>query len=162
MKSIRYETHLKNMRTLPFVFKDDYVDGEHLNFQNVHNELEIIFFYKGEGLVFLDNKKYGISSPSFCIVNPNTIHLIESDNGVNFMFLIIQNNFAKICGIDYSNIVFSPIFCDSFLAYLFRQLRSELTSTTEHCGAMARSIVLHILVHLARTHTQESVQKIKD
>lgn len=162
MKSIRYETHLKNMRTLPFVFKDDYVDSKQLNFQNIHTELELIFFYKGKGRVFLDNQKYEISSPCFCVVNPNTVHLVESDDGINFMFLIIQNNFTKNCGLDYSNIVFSPLFCDSFLAYLFRQLYSELTSNSEYFGTMSRSVVLHILVHLARTHTQESIQKVKD
>ena len=162
MRSVRYETHTENMRSLPFVFRSGRVDSERLNFENIHTELEVIFFYEGEGHVFLDNRKYKISSPAFCVVNPNTVHLIESDSGIEFMYLIVQNRFAKSCGIDYSGLSFSPIFCDSFMAYLFGQLSTELSSGTEHYKAMSRSILLHILVHMARTHTQELTPRVKE
>lgn len=98
MNILEYENYYENITHGDMVFPyNTYLCSIPLDFSIVplhwHDEMEIIYVKKGQGLITVDFKQYHVSSNTIVLILPGQLHSIEQDKGQSM---------------EYENIIFHP------------------------------------------------------
>ncbi len=98
MNILEYENYHENIRhgDLGFPY-NTYICTIPLDFPNVplhwHDEMELIYIKKGQGLITVDLEKYPVKGPSLAVILPGQLHAIDS---------------VESRRMEYENIIFHP------------------------------------------------------
>ena len=157
-----YETHMINNRLMPFVYHIDRVNKMTTPLPNYHTNIELLFCIEGSGNVICDSHRYDFVSGDIVVINSNTLHKVESEEGVRYYCLIIDEEFCSSNGIDISKISFDARIIDIEVKSAFESVCKAFASKEESKIINVRYCVLGLLLTLMRKHSRpvdETVQK---
>ncbi len=153
-----YETHIIKDSRLPFIFHRSQLHrtaGSHAT-GNWHENIEILFFTEGEGIVYCDLKKIAVEAGDTVVVNANRVHSIiaTSDKLVNHC-LIVDRAFCISNCFDTNKLQFDEHFKDDRIGELMKVLeKSYFTKEISECSIpLMRAYVLGIMGILCSEHT---------
>ncbi len=158
MNRIRFESHLHGHEGLPLIVWNTVIEnGKRSCIANLHENIEILYFYDGEGFVTLDATVHPVSRGDFVVANANVAHHIETDGQLSYLCLIVFRSYAAASGLDTNLIRFAPAFRDEDLAASMFRLQKEYENTEgEYRATALRALSLEILLHLARHHRERA------
>ena len=120
---------------------------------NWHKNLELLYFFKGEGLVNCNGTVHNVSPGCLFIVNTNELHCFLSPEGMEFYCLIIGSDFLSDSGIPIQQINFRSLVQDDHANRLFLDTANEYKDSQVYRTAAIRASVLELLVYLARNYS---------
>lgn len=120
MESSHYEAHIMKSPALPFILHIGMVKTEGIVASNWHTNIEILRCTEGCGWVMLDDRRVPFYQCDIVVVNSNSLHKVDSDSGVKYDVLIIDQGFCTENGIPTDEIIFEEHICgDSELCRAF-------------------------------------------
>lgn len=100
MKTIRFEHHLNDIFFSPLCpFRLGLNEQSKESVCNWHKNLEVIYITRGEGVVRCNGVDYFVNAGCLFVVNPNEIHDVSSEKGIDYYFIIADENFFRENGI---------------------------------------------------------------
>ena len=77
---MKYEVHKLNNRKLPFIFRDDEMIAGEKDYTHWHENIELLYFYEGEGLVTTDFKSIRTNTGDVFVINSEKMHMVHMKN----------------------------------------------------------------------------------
>ena len=151
-----FETHERMRSDLPvlFSYQRSYPQSSNIfGVGNWHKNLEVLYFYEGEGLVNCNGTVHPVSPGCMIVVNTNELHSFLSREGMEYYCLIIAESFLSDNGIPIEQINFRSLVRDNFASGLFLKIKQEYEQSQTHHKAAIRANVLQLFVYLARNHS---------
>ena len=151
-----YETHLMKDPRLPFIFHRNIGVTEHALCQvNWHENVEIIFFLSGEGVMIYDALRLPVRAGQIAVINSNHLHSFGSDGELRYRCLIVDRSFCMSNYFDTNEICFDRLFEDEEISELFELLNEEYSVSDDAAYRVPsiRAIVLSLMTQLCRSHT---------
>lgn len=153
---MKYEVHKMSDVKLPFIFRNDEMHAGETDFTHWHENIELLFFYEGEGIVTVDFKKKTVFEGDLFIVNSEKLHMVESAHAarpVRYYCLIVDTDFCLENGIPVTEMTFTEtVRGDKQIGALFGSIAEAYASPEEFKEAAIRVAVLNLLLTLARDH----------
>lgn len=153
---MKYEIHKLNNRKLPFIFRDDEMNAGEKDFTHWHENIELLYFYEGEGLVTTDFKTVYTHAGDLFVINSEKLHMVESAHKaypVRYFCLIIDNDFCTENGIPASDLHFKDLIRgDRRLQEEFLAFVNAYRGKEEFRETAVRAAALVLLLTLARNH----------
>ncbi len=159
-----YETHIIKDSRLPFIFHRSQVNlaVDRHTAGNWHENIEILFFIEGEGIVYCDLKKIAIEAGDIVVVNANRVHSIisTSDRLVNHC-LIVDRSFCIANSFDTNLLHFDEHFKDEEIADIFYTLEKNYfpRDMSERSIPLMRAYVLNIMGLLCAKHSSAELER---
>ncbi len=119
---------------------------------NWHKNIEIIYFWGGEGQVLCDTASYEVKAGDIFIFNSNALHGFKTDDVLQYDWLIVDSDFLAHNGIDVTNLYFEQHIHSEQLNSLFVELVKEAESEDDYRDIALRARVLAVFAHLLRHH----------
>lgn len=168
MENIKYEHHSKNIYLGYYCpFKIKFLKNSRNSTSNWHKNPEIIYVDKGNGILQNDGKSYLVKQGDMFVINPETVHHIFSETGIDYYFIIIDEEFCSQNGISIGNYNFCIKVNDDVTKEKFLKVIKETESYTEAYSdispAKLRSAVLELLIDVCEKHSEtktESREKV--
>ena len=129
---------------LPFVFHMDDVDQASVN--NIHENLEILYFLEGTGHINYNDRCYNVEKGDVIVINSYVPHQIIAGTRLLYSCLILDNSFCKANDIASSNLYFTEKIQDSELNVLCEQVMNEYNNHDEFRNARIKCAVLNVLL----------------
>lgn len=163
MGNIEYEHHSKNTYLGYYCpFKVKFLKNSRNTTSNWHKNPEIIYVSQGEGVLQNDGKSYPMKQGNIFIINPETVHHIFSEKGIDYYFIIVDEEFCAQNGIAVGNYSFSIQVNDSDTKEKFLKLIKETEVYTEEytdiSPAKVRNAVLDLLIDVCEKHSERKVE----
>ena len=150
-----YETHLKPNYEHPFIFHFDILEKEKSP-TNYHENIEILYFTEGNGIVECNLTHTTVSKGDVFIVNSNRIHCISSDSTLKYYCLIVDNNFLAGYSINPVELCFSEKITDAKLNTLLDMAVSEIWGNNSYKSVAVKTRLLDIFVYVLRNYSEIS------
>ena len=96
-----YEHQKELFNSIPVICdhrKKEKVDFDH-SYVHLHQNIEILYFYNGTGEVFYAGDIIKVKAGDIVIINSMVLHSIYSTDHLEYMFLIIDEDFAAMNGL---------------------------------------------------------------
>ena len=159
-----YETHRMNDPRLPFIFHSKTtLRPNHRSMQpNWHENVEILQILSGSAILLCETKHIAVSAGDTVVINTNCLHSFDaSSNGVSYHCLIVDRAFCLANHFDTNTIRFEEHFQDEAITSSMLALNDEYVTTPDapHRVPMIRSLVLSILAHLCRSHSNPECEE---
>ena len=149
---MKYELHRLGNRKLPFIFRDDEMSAGAKDFTHWHENVELLYFYEGEGLVSVDFKKTLTKAGDLFVINSEKLHMVESANEaahVRYYCLIIDTDFCTANGIPASELRFKELIRgDGEIEKAFLDVARAYASPGEYRETAVRVAALTLLLLL--------------
>lgn len=163
MENINYEHHSKSTYLGYYCpFKIKFLKNSKNSTSNWHKNPEIIYVSQGEGVLQNDGKSYPMKQGDIFIINPETVHHIFSETGIDYYFIIIDEEFCAQNGIAIGNYSFSIKVNDNITKDNFLKIIKETESYTEEytdiSPAKLRSAVLELLIDICEKHSENKTE----
>ncbi len=176
--NVTYENHEKYTEQFPFIFHRDIIkgkapedesaivfkDGERHYYAagrvNWHKNIEILFFFDGEGELHAGNKIYTTRKNEVYVINSNDLHNVSSEDYTGYYCLIVDRNFCLQNNCPVDTLCFSnerPD--DKTLVDMFSDIVSAFSSSGSLRTLRIKSSVLRLLTELSLRHAVESQKK---
>ena len=153
---MKYELHRLNKGRLPFIFRDDEMHAGEKDFTHWHENIELLYFYEGDGVVTLDFRPKNTTAGDLVVVNSEKLHMVESAHAafpVKYYCLIIDIEFCTENGIPAADIFFRELISgDAELNKKFQSVVSAYAGREEFKETAVRVAVLDLLLTLARKY----------
>ena len=137
---MKYEVHKLNNRKLPFIFRDDEMIAGEKDYTHWHENIELLYFYEGEGLVTTDFKSIRTNTGDVFVINSEKMHMVESAHEefpVRYYCLIIDSDFCVENGIPVTELYFRDrIEGDEELQTLFLKVAAAYGAMTSSPTAL--------------------------
>ncbi len=160
----RYETHSMKDPRLPFILHDTHVShGRVEEIGNWHENVEILHFTGGSGLVTSNELKIPVRADDIVVLNTNCIHTISCDAELRYHCLIVDRSFCLTNHFDTNQICFEVHLRDRELSDLFEELAAEW-NTTENAYRVQtiRATVLRMMAILCRRYSRADTPSAAD
>ncbi len=157
MSSSRYEEY-STFDSLPFVlWWRLYRTAAHSTIPaNWHENLEVQYCNEGEGFALLDGKRYAVKAGDVVVANSNSLHFIGTKSNITFSAIIIDTNFCKDIGIDYTSLLFEPIITNSNIPCLFNKIYEIMQKDDDPCRlALLKKYAIELLIELRSKYAKE-------
>ncbi|MBR5157776.1 MAG: helix-turn-helix transcriptional regulator [Clostridia bacterium] len=119
-----YELH-KHNPTFPMTFKPFIINELSKFSPHWHENIELLHITKGRARAIIGAQEVFADAGDTIIVNTDTIHQLYSVSGdLEYYCLIIEIEFLKQVGLDFTETAVSSIVCDNSIALLFTQIAS--------------------------------------
>ena len=150
-----YETHLMKDPSLPFIFHKSIGAAAHrMGALNWHENVEIIRFLAGEGIMIYDALRLPVKAGEIAVINSNHLHSFESGEGLRYHCLIVDRSFCMSNYIDTSTIQFEKLFCDEEIKERIDHLAEEYDALGEPYRVPSiRASALNIMTLLCKRHS---------
>lgn len=160
MSNIKYERHLMENPTLPFIFHNDIIRRNLNGIVNWHDNTEFLHCTGGEGIVHCDSHYFEMKAGDTIVVNARCIHTISSESHVKYHCLIVDNSFFKDNGIDIENIVFTEKIHDLATTEKMHRIASCITdNNNEMYIAHTRLAILDYICHMTENFSHKDLVK---
>ncbi len=151
---MKYEVHKLNNRKLPFIFRDDEMNAGERDFTHWHENIELLYFYEGEGVVTVDFKSVCTGKGDLFVINSEKLHMVESAHKaypVKYYCLIIDTDFCIENGIPVTELHFKDLICNNHeIGERFMAIVNAYKSKQEFRETAVRIAALSLLLALAR------------
>ena len=142
-----FEPHVSDNRQLPFIFHHYNIPNH--DFANFHENLELLYFRKGNGYVKYDDKEITVAKGDVIVVNSFTTHKIFAEDVIELACLIIDNDFCKSHSVDATKLFFSPHLNDKELVSFFEKIICLYHNENEQFrNFKLKCAVLNLLLYL--------------
>lgn len=163
VEKIKYEHHYEKMYLGYYCpFKVKFLKNSINSTSNWHKNPEFIYVSKGNGTLNNDGKSYAIKQGDLFIINPETVHHIFSEKGIDYYFIIVDEDFFKENGIVLDRYTFDIEISDSITKEKFLKIINETELYTENytdiSPAKVRNAVLELLVDVCEKHSSKRVE----
>ena len=135
---------------------------------NWHSNIEIIFVTAGEGTAQYGGETLKIKAGDAVVINSGALHCFFSDGTMDFIGIIIDDDFCKESGIVPELFDFNRIVRDNSVERLIRSASDIIQSYQEKkepiLAAKSRALILELLVYLAEGYakTAECKAEVKN
>ena len=161
----KYESHSYKNKNLPIIFHVDLKQDKKFNMIHWHENIEILFFEKGCGEVFIDERIVTAKKGDIVVINSEEIHSARNtDDEIIYSCLIIDKAFCEQMGffIDEQQIcslIKNPEIFEKILT-----IKTELDEKGEFYIPAVMSKVIEILTELYRNYhyTKTKIKKAKN
>ena len=162
-RPMKYEEHNLNRRKLPFIFRDDEMNAGEKDYTHWHENLEILYFYDGEGLVTTDFRPTRTEQGDVFVINSEKLHMVESASRahpVRYYCLILDSDFCRENGIPVTDLRFvDRISGDTALEKLFLEVARAYGGSGEYKDAAIRAAALNLLLALVQNYRVSSEEE---
>ncbi len=135
------------------------IDYEH-SYVHLHQNIELLYFYNGEGEVFYAGEVINVSAGDMVIINSMSLHSIYSLNHLEYMFLIIDEDFAEMNGIAANKLRFKKyIKGDDTLVSLLMKIDNIKTEKYLCTRLNIAAVLITLLQHLFYNCLDNSAQE---
>ncbi len=158
-----YETHLIKDSRLPFIFhrsQPHRVTDRHST-GNWHENLEILFFTDGEGIVYCDLQKIAVEAGDIVVINANRVHsIIATSDRLENHCLIVDRSFCIANSFDTNLLHFDEHFKDEEIGEIFFRLEKDYfpRELSERSIPLMRAYVLNIMGLLCAKHSTSELE----
>ena len=159
-----FETHERMTSELPVLFsQQNYCSHESDAFSvgNWHQNLELLYFLKGKGLVYCNGVEHEVSPGCMIVVNTNELHSLLSPNGMEYYCLIVGAAFLADNGMSVDSVNFASLVQDDTANHLLLSITEEFSTSKPYRTTAIRTGVLQLLLYLAREHSIPERKYIK-
>ena len=158
-----FEPHIIKDPLIPFFFHTNKVgkDNDYCAL-NWHTNIELLYCTEGKGTVVCEASKYAFEKGDIFVVNANELHMVTSDEEVNYLCLIIDKDFCSTNGIDTEYLHFTEQIRDGELNALFENVAEAYNYFGVCRATKIRCAVLALLIKLRTDYTESSVGKLQD
>ena len=123
---------------------------------NWHENLEVQYCNEGEGYALLDGKRYSVNAGDVVVANSNSLHFMGTKSSITFSSIIIDPNFCKDIGIDYTSLLFEPIITNSNIPFLFNEIYEIMQKDDDPCKlALLKKYAIELLIELRSKYAIE-------
>lgn len=123
---------------------------------NWHKNIEILLITDGYGTLQYGADRYTLHTGDLAVINSGALHRVESERGIHYYYLIVDENFWLENGLDPATYTFERLFRDTHTEALFQhvaaQAQHHAASDDPLSTAMLRNAVLALLVELCTHH----------
>ena len=150
---MKYEVHQLDRKKLPFIFREDEMSAGEKDFTHWHENIEILYFYRGRGTVTVDFSSTEAEAGDVVIINSEKLHMVESadtEHPVKYYCLILDSEFCLMNGIPVTELTFRQhITGDKALGQIFGDVVEGYRTQTPYRETKIRIAVLNLLYTLA-------------
>lgn len=153
MNSI-YENHMMSDNLIPVIFHTDEIHHTKKTIiVNWHENIELIYCIEGGGELYINSERFELTPGRICVINPYALHGVNTDGGVKYYCLIIDNEFCQKNGIDITNMKFSESADGEAIKKAYREVIGAYYSPQSDIAyaAALRCAVLNLMVELVRS-----------
>ena len=124
------------------------VDFDH-SYVHLHQNVELLYFYAGEGEVFYAGEIIEVKAGDIVIINSMVLHSIYSLNCLEYMYLIIDEDFAAMNGLFTSKCKFKKLLRDDTVLMSLLMKIDNIKSEKYLCTRLnIASVLITLLSHL--------------
>lgn len=123
---------------------------------NWHENLELLWFTKGKGLVIIDGVQIEAGPGDIVLVNSNCLHRVLCLEDLAYYCLIIDKNFCLRCGFPAEAVRLRSHIRDGLLRGNFKQIVRLLAEKPPYGKAEAQANILLLLTRLYRDFQEDS------
>ena len=123
-----------------------------------HEHIEFVYITRGDGVFILNGKRYPVSPGDLIIANPNTLHALLSDSGIDYHCMLIRPDFFSKDDINTMSFK-SLIKSDKTIESIFAELKSEYVFELAAADIMKKAIVYRLIAYLARNYSKPTLSK---
>lgn len=152
-----YENHfaLKQNKLCPFKFLNERKTVDSIC--NWHKNIEIIIVTDGEGTAQYDGERIPIREGDIVAVNSGALHCFSSEQGFDFIGIIIDDDFCRENGIETEKISLHHTFRDKktekLLFRVTHLLGDYIKSKSNLVAAKTRCAVLVLIIDMMENHS---------
>lgn len=155
---MKYELHNLGKRKMPFIIRDDEMNAGEKDYTHWHENVEVLCFYEGEGVVTADFRQTLTKKGDIFVINSEKLHMVESAHEsfpVRYYCLILDSDFCRENGIPAAEMHFKEhIPGDAELEARFLDVVRAYRSEDEFREAAVRAAALELLIRLARAYRE--------
>jgi AraC-like DNA-binding protein len=150
-----YENHIHEDLKFPFIFHLDTLTQNGGDFQmHWHENLELLYFIQGSGIVACDTSQYTAGAGDIAVVNSNNLHWIKPiTEKCTYYCLIVDKSFFDSFDLFMGNIALKNIINDSLAREYFDVIVQEMLNTRQYYKTAVKATIIDLLVHLCRNYT---------
>lgn len=119
-----------------------------------HEHIEFVYITEGNGCFVIDGERFAVSRGDLIVANPNTLHALLSDDGIDYHCLLVFPDFFDE-GDDPDTVCFqSLVKSDPQIGGLFLELQREYAEDARAAGMMKKALVYRLTAYLVRNYMQ--------
>ncbi len=123
-----------------------------------HEHIELLYFFRGEGEVICDGKKYDVRAGDLIVVNSTEIHSFIPRCRLEYICILIFPEFFS--DVQYENLqIESHIRGDSAVDSYICEINREYTRDESGRDMMLKGYTYSLMAHLMRHHTYSVLSK---
>ena len=147
-----YENHVYKDPDFPIIFHLISLSNEHKDFtMNWHENIEMLYFIEGSGIVTCDNSQLKASAGDIVVVNSNNLHAIQAATSTcRYCCLIIDKYFCDSFDFSVGDIYFKELIHDNLLIKYFDVIIQEMLNIKPYYKVSVKATILNILIKLCR------------
>lgn len=156
---MEYEYHILENNILPFIFHKIVLKNNGKGIANWHENIEILYFFKGRGKVMYNQAEYMVEPGDMIIVNRDCMHAVAADGDVEYYCLIVDSNFFRDNGINPDELSFLRQEHDDDLKKVFEKVEKLLNGEDRYYAAKIRCEVLKFILYLIDNYSAQEENK---
>lgn len=153
-----YEIH--TLGEVPVIFHHDVAC--HSKRANWHENIEILLFTKGNGVVVCEEQRTPVMAGDICVVDSNLLHRVESEDTVFYDCLIVDDDFCQKNGLFPGAASFQRCIRCPELTDQYNKVAAAFESNDPYRAAEIRAAALTLMVTLMRHFSRPSRPPGKD
>ncbi len=163
MKRIYFESHqLKNNLT---IFKHTTLTKKPAGYVigfNWHQNIEIIYFRRGQGLVLCESISYPVKAGDIFIFNSNELHGFSTEDILEYDCLIVDSDFLSANGMDITDLYFEHHIHSAQLTSLYQALGEIIDTDVPYKEIAVRAKILELFFYLLQNHLVNAVGSVQN
>lgn len=142
---MKYEQHSLSSDRQPFIFKRFSIHSAMKDYTHWHENIEILFVIEGDGSVICNFKRFEVSEGNIFIINSENLHMVDSNNTIEYYYLIVDSDFLYTNGIPIQQLTFNQNINDSEMIARYKKIINTYESNCSFKDARMKLAVLHLL-----------------
>lgn len=142
---MKYEQHSLSSDRLPFIFKRFSIHSAMKDYTHWHENIEILYIVEGSGSVICNFKRFDVKEGNIFIINSENLHMVDSNNTIEYYYLIIDSDFLYSNGIPISDITFMQTINDDEMLDRYKKIVKISEENGNFKEARMKLSVLHLM-----------------
>lgn len=151
-----YEHYAIRDATFPALLHEDRLPPGYGILTNWHENLELLWFTRGRGLVIIDGVQHEAGPGDLVLVNSSCLHRILSQEDLAYYCLIIDKGFCLRCGFPVETVRLRSHIRDGLLRGNYKQIARLLTEQPPYGRVEAQANILLLLTRLYREFQEDA------
>ena len=152
-----YET-IEITEEFPMTFHEDQLLPGYLDIgPHWHEHIELLYFKKGKGRVFIDSEPYEVEPGDLVVIPSPAIHSFDTKDGLYYDCLIVDWRYFREKGFDATENGLPSKMVNEDVGQVFDLLRREMANRADQYQNAAQGLVLYLLSLIYRHYGQGTV-----
>jgi AraC-like DNA-binding protein len=123
-----------------------------------HENIELLFFKKGDAMVIIDNSFITAKPGDIAVVNSNHFHnIVAIDGEINYYCLIIDKEFCREFDFDTEEYFLNSLIYDESAQKIFDEIVAEFDKKDTYYKSAIKSSIISLLTYLYRNYKSDTV-----